>query len=130
MLTAISRGAGSAATIRHLRPAGKPAPPRPPSAEASRALMSGSRSRLPALADYVEVVVERRDFEHLGLRQLHFLRKRGKVRCGQVAEAVLQLVQVLDQQVGAARRIAEQRANLCQRARIDRASLRFAAPLS
>jgi hypothetical protein len=29
MLTAISRGAGSARTMRHLRPAGKPAPPRP-----------------------------------------------------------------------------------------------------
>src|SRR5271170_6232025 len=36
MFTAITRGAGSAATSFHLRPVGNPAPPRPRSAESSK----------------------------------------------------------------------------------------------
>jgi hypothetical protein len=48
MLTAIRRGSGSAATIFHLRPIGKPAPPRPRSAESSMILVISSRVRLPA----------------------------------------------------------------------------------
>src|SRR6185312_16629017 len=43
------------------------------------------------------------------------------------AEAVLQLVQVLDQEVAAARRLAEQRAHLGQRGRVDGAALGLAA---
>ena len=48
MLTAIRRGAGSARTMRHLRPAGKPAPPRPRRPESSSVAMTDSTSRSPA----------------------------------------------------------------------------------
>ena len=40
MLTAIRRGAGSLRTMRHLRPAGKPAPPRPRRPESSIVLIT------------------------------------------------------------------------------------------
>src|SRR6185436_15893866 len=47
MLIAIIRGAGSAATIFHLRPAGNPAPPRPRRPESSIAATTSSRVLLP-----------------------------------------------------------------------------------
>ena len=51
MLTAISRGAGSPRTMRHLRPAGKPAPPRPRRPESSMVLMT--RLEIAAVFDAV-----------------------------------------------------------------------------
>ena len=50
MLTAIRRGSGSAATLFHLRPTGKPAPPRPRSPESSMILVMPSRVCLPGEA--------------------------------------------------------------------------------
>ena len=82
------------------------------------------RRRRLAFLDDVEVVVERRHLVDLGHRQAHLLRQRGDVRGRQVAEAVLQLVQVLDQEVAPARRLAEHRAHLGERRRIDGATLR------
>ena len=45
------------------------------------------------------MVIEARDLENLRLRESHFLRQRGQVCRRQVAERVLQLVQVFDQQI-------------------------------
>jgi hypothetical protein len=53
---------------------------------------------LPLLHD-LEVVVEGRDLVHLGLRELHLLRERRQVRRGEMAVAVVDPVQMLDQQV-------------------------------
>src|SRR5205085_1894795 len=58
---------------------------------------------------------EGRDLVHLGLRQAHFLRQRREVRGREVAEMVLQPVQVLDQQVGAPWRVTEQLPHFGQR---------------
>jgi hypothetical protein len=76
-----------------------------------------------AFLDDVEVVVEGGNLVDLGLGQLHFLGQRRQVRGRQVAEPVLDLVQVLDQQVGLARLFAEQRLDFGQRLRIDAAPL-------
>ena len=80
------------------------------------------RRRGLAFLDHVEVVVEGRDLVDLGLRQPHFLRQRRQVGGRQVAEVVLQLVQVLDQQVGLARLAAQQPLYIGQRRRIDAAA--------
>jgi len=47
------------------------------------------------------VVIEACDLEHLGHRDVHLARQRHQVRLAQGAEAVVQAVQVLDQQVAA-----------------------------
>jgi hypothetical protein len=47
MFTAMSRGAASARTMRHFRPAGKPAPPKPRSADDSSSASTASTDRLP-----------------------------------------------------------------------------------
>jgi hypothetical protein len=72
-----------------------------------------------AFLDDVEVVVEGRDLEHLGLRELHLGGERSEVLCAQVAEAVLQLVQVLDQEVARPRRVAEERDDVGERIGVD-----------
>ena len=56
------------------------------------------------LANDVEVVIEARHLEHLGLRELHPLRQRRQVRRRELAEAIVQQVQVFDQQVAPRRR--------------------------
>ena len=81
------------------------------------------RRRFAFLHD-VEVVIEARDLVDLGLRQAHLLRQRRQVRGRQVAEAVLDLVQVLDQQVALARLVAEQALHVGERGRVDAAALR------
>ncbi len=72
----------------------------------------------------VEVVVEAGDLEHLGLRQAHLLRERREVGRRQVAETVLDLVQVLDQQVARTRLRAEQVLHFLEGAGVDAATLR------
>ncbi len=82
------------------------------------------RRRRLALFDHVEVVVERRhlvDFRH---RHLHLGRERDQMRRGQAAVPVLNLVQVLDQEIAAARRIAEQSQDILARLRVDSPSFR------
>ena len=68
--------------------------------------------------------VERRDLVDLGLRELHLRGERGEMRRRQMAVAVLQQMQVLDQQIAPARPVAEQRPHLFERARIDLPALR------
>ena len=82
-----------------------------------------------ALFDHVEVVVERRHFVDLGHRHLQFTRERNEMPRLQAAVAVLDLVQVLDQQIAAAWRIAEQRAHLLARRRVNAPPLRRRADL-
>ena len=229
MLTAIRRGAGSAATMRHLRPAGKPAPPRPRRPESSMILVivlaralageavgqqlvaaglavgGDSRCRVCgqarfrvryralrpprrcAFADrvlshhraparlrsgrrrarasparpcpgcgqvlqqllragqlagdrvahahrerrrrglaflhHVEVVVEGRDLVDLGLRRASSPAPARPGAPPTGGRSGLDLVQVLDQQVAAARRVAEQRLHFLERLRVDRPAL-------
>ncbi len=54
-----------------------------------------------ALTDDIEVVIEGRDLEHLGARQLHRFGQRGEMVGEQRAVRVLQAVQVFDQTVAA-----------------------------
>src|SRR5215472_11086341 len=70
--------------------------------------------------------VEGCDLIGLGQRQPHLVRKGGKVRGREIAVAILNKMQVLDQQIAAALAIAEQRADVRERLRIDLATLRGA----
>jgi hypothetical protein len=70
------------------------------------------------------VVIEGRDFEHLGRRQAIFVRERHQHRRRQMSFGVLDAVQRLDQQVAPPGQLAEQGADRLQRNRIDRPSLR------
>ena len=76
------------------------------------------RRRLVLFHD-IEVGVEGRDLVDLGERKLHLLRQRGEMRGGEIAVAVLDQVQVLDQQIAPALALAEQRAHLVERLRLD-----------
>ena len=80
--------------------------------------------RCVALLDHVEMVIERRHLVDFGHRQLHLGRERDKVRRGQAAEAVLNPVQVLDQQIPPAWEIAEKGAHVFTRFRLDAPALR------
>ena len=64
------------------------------------------------VVDDVEVVVERRDLVHFRHREAHFLRERDEVRGREAAVAVLDAMQMLDQQVATTRCVAEQRPHL------------------
>src|SRR5262249_52569229 len=76
---------------------------------------------------YVEMGVEGRDLVDLGERELHLLRQRGEMRGGEITVAVLDQVQMLDQEIAPALALAQQRAHLRQRPRLDLAALgRFA----
>lgn len=68
------------------------------------------------------MVIKSRHLVDLGLRQPHLLRQGGQVRCRQVTEVVLQLVQVLDQQIGLARFGAKQPLYIGQRRRVNAAT--------
>ena len=61
-----------------------------------------------ALLHHVEMGVEGRGFEHLGKRQLHLVGERGQVGGGDLVIAVLDQMQVLDQEVATPRPVAEQ----------------------
>src|SRR5205085_2377860 len=77
--------------------------------------------------DDVEVVIERSDLEDLALRHAHFFRKGREMPGGEMPVAVLQLVQVLDQEVGAARCVPEKLTHLGQHRRARTAALGAAA---
>ena len=61
--------------------------------------VSLGRGALRVLAHDVEVVVEARDLVNLDLRELEQLRQRREVAGAQLPEAIVQRVQVLDQQI-------------------------------
>src|SRR6185369_1731227 len=68
--------------------------------------------------------VEGRRLEHFGKAELHLVGERRKMRGGDLMVLVLDQMQVLDQQVAAARKIAEQLLDLICGGRIDLAPLR------
>jgi hypothetical protein len=68
-----------------------------------------------AFLDDVEVVVEGSDLVDLGLRQRHLLGQGREVPCREMTEAVLDLVEVLDQEVALARGITQQVADFRDR---------------
>jgi hypothetical protein len=82
------------------------------------------RRRGLAFLHHVEVVVERRDFVDLGLAS--FIHSASAFRCaaGEVPEAILDAVQVLDQVIALARRAFERRAISSRATGIDGAALR------
>ena len=82
------------------------------------------RGRDLAFLHDIEMRVEGRDLVDLGLRELHLGGERREMRGGEMAVAVLDQMQVLDQQIAPARLVAEQRAHLVERRRIDLAALR------
>ena len=83
------------------------------------------------LAHDLEVVVEARDLEDLGLRQPQPLGERREVRCRQPPELVVDEVQVFDQSVAPRRRVAaglgQPAAQLGAHGGVDAASARGAA---
>ena len=79
-----------------------------------------------AFLHHVEVVIERRDFVDFGRGQPHFARERDEMRGGKKTVAVLDFVQVLDQQIAAPRGVAQKRLHLRERLHIDRAPLELA----
>src|SRR5262249_46435719 len=62
--------------------------------------------------------------EHLGKGELHLVRKRSKVRGGDLVILVLDQVQEFNQEIAAARLVAEQEFDLMRRGRINLAALR------
>ncbi len=77
--------------------------------------------------DHLEVVVEARDLIDLDLAQPQALGQRGQVAPAQRALAVVEAVQVLDQQVGARRQLGAQRGHALARGGRDLAALGRAA---
>ncbi len=75
----------------------------------------GERRRgiLP-LFHHFEVVVERRHLIDLGVGEAHLFRQRGEVRGGQVPVAVVDEMQILDEEIGTARLHAAPAASLLQ----------------
>ena len=81
------------------------------------------RWRGTALLHHVEVVVEGGDLVHLHARHPQFPSQGDQMGRREMAVPVLDPVQVLDQEIPPARRIAEQRPDLVQGLRVYRASL-------
>jgi hypothetical protein len=81
------------------------------------------RRRRLALLHHVEMRVEGRDLVDLGLRKLHLGRKRREMRRGDVTVLVLNKMQMLDEEIAAARAVGEQGRNFRFCARIDLAAL-------
>ncbi len=81
-----------------------------------------------AFLDDIEMVIKARNLENLGHGEFHFARQRCDVRRTDVAKLVLNSVQVFDQQIAAARVIAEQRLHFAQCAGFDHTPLGLAAP--
>ena len=85
----------------------------------SQTRMVERRRRRLAFLDRIEVGVEGRDLVNLGLGQAHLVGERGQMRGREMAVAVLDQVQVLDQQIAPARPVAEQRLHLLERLVVD-----------
>ncbi len=87
------------------------------------------RRRL-ALLHHVEMRIEGRDLVDFGHGEPHLLGQRAQMGRGQMAEPVLNEVQMLDQQIPAARRISQQLAHLGPGLLVQLAALGRAAPLA
>src|SRR5678816_3985572 len=70
----------------------------------------------------IEVVIERGDFIDFRRGHLHLGGERHQMRCGQAAETILNQVEMLDEQIPAPRRVAEQLRDLPSCPRIDRST--------
>jgi len=68
--------------------------------------------------------IEGRNLVDFGERKLHLGSERREVRGGEVPMPVLDEMQMLDQEIAPARRIAKQRAHLIRRRGINLATLR------
>src|SRR5215831_15558215 len=68
---------------------------------------------------HVEMGVEGRDLVDFGQRKAHLLRQRGEMRGGEIAVAVLDQMEVLDQEIATARPVGQQCAHLVERSRVD-----------
>ena len=93
--------------------------------ESQTRIVIGGRRRL-AFLHHVEMRIEGRDLVDFGERELHLLRQRGEVRRGKMAVAILDQMQMLDQEIAPARPVAEQRAHLIERPRVNLTPLRRA----
>ena len=82
----------------------------------------GGRRRL-AFLHHVEMGIEGRDLVHFGERELHLQRQRGEMGGREAAVRVLDQMQVLDQEIAPPWPVAEQRAHLVERLRVDLAAL-------
>ena len=76
-----------------------------------------------AIAHQVELRVERGDFENLGLRHAQFRGEGRKVPRRKVAMAILDQMEIFDQQIALARQIAKKGLDLLNSSRLDLASL-------
>src|SRR4051812_30073382 len=74
--------------------------------------------------------VKGRDLVHLGERELHLGGERREMNRGEMPVAVLDKMQVLDQEIAPAWAQSEERLHLLERLRIDLAALRSAPRLS
>jgi len=72
----------------------------------------------------IEMMVEGRHFVHFGHRHLHFGGERNQMRRRKTAKPILNEVQVLDQEIAAARGVAEQRRHLLPRFGVNRPTFR------
>ena len=88
------------------------------------------RWRCLAFAHRVEMGVKGRHFPDLGHRHAHFFRQRPQMRGGKVAVCILNEMQELDQQVAAARTVAQKRAHLVPSAIFQLSALGRVAPLA
>jgi hypothetical protein len=73
------------------------------------------------------MVVEGRDFVHLGHRELHLSRERNQMSRREAAEAILNFVKMFDEEIAPPRCVAEQRGDVFARFRVDTPSLRRGA---
>lgn len=84
----------------------------------------GHGRRRRTVFHHIEVMIERCDLVYLRRRERHLTRECGQVRGREAAVSVLDAVQVLDQEIGTTRGIAQQRAYLAERPFIDFAPFR------
>ena len=86
------------------------------------------RWRVLALLHRVQVRVESRDLPDFRHGKPHLFRQRGQMTGGKMAEAPLDKVQILDQELAVARRVSEQLPHFRKRFRLDLAPLGLRAP--
>ena len=86
------------------------------------------RRRRLAFLHGVQMRVEGRDLPDLRHGKAHFLRQRRQMARGEMPEAPLEAVQIFDQELALARRIAQHSLHFRQRLRLDLPALGLGAP--